>query len=87
MSKEDFMADLSDPQLLAILRGQFSVTPADARAELKTRFFGEKEMRKGSEVKKPTKKRVLSPEARARIAAAQKKRWAKVRKEKAATNK
>jgi hypothetical protein len=33
-----------------------------------------------SGVSKPAKKRVLSPEARQRIAAAQKKRWAKHRK-------
>lgn len=30
---------------------------------------------------KPRKKRVMSPEARQRIAAAQKRRWAKLRKE------
>ncbi len=33
---------------------------------------------------KPVKKRVLSPEARQRIAAAQKRRWAKQKKEAAA---
>ncbi|WP_446741738.1 hypothetical protein [Silvibacterium acidisoli] len=36
---------------------------------------------------KPAKKRILSPEARQRIASAQKRRWAKQRKEAAAATK
>jgi hypothetical protein len=51
-----------------------------ARAELLRMEAAQAKTRAGESAKKAVKKRVLSPEARKRIAEAQRKRWAKVKR-------